>query len=221
MQVHISEPLLAHACTLAKKFVSSLHKLTSMLVWLLGMGFNRHPASFLTLLLALMPSRYIRHDSQQSTLAHALCRNDVQRTRLDPQGKHRHRKARNSCACHAKRIVSDSLQIHHACQRFCNPHELLRLPRILQPVEIYPCACHATNHFEPPKTSRDRQFLTVLTSKSISRAGVVQILRSSTSKSAPNPRCFNDFDLQIALARRSGAIFAKLNFQKCSDAVSF
>ena len=40
------------------------------------------------------------------------------------------------CACHAKRIVSDPLQIHHACQRFCNPHELLRLPRILQPVEI-------------------------------------------------------------------------------------
>ena len=50
--------------------------------------------------------------------------------------KHRHHKARNHCACHAKRIVSDPLQIHHACQPFSNPHELLRLPRILQPVEI-------------------------------------------------------------------------------------
>ena len=50
--------------------------------------------------------------------------------------KHRHHKARNPCACHAKRIVSDPLQIHHACQRFCNPHELLRLPPILQRVEI-------------------------------------------------------------------------------------
>ena len=50
--------------------------------------------------------------------------------------KHRHHKARNHCACHAKRIVSEPLQIHHACQRFCNPHELLRLPRILQCVEI-------------------------------------------------------------------------------------
>ena len=48
--------------------------------------------------------------------------------------KHRYRKARNPCACHAKRIVSDPLQIHRACQRFCNPHELLRLPRILQRV---------------------------------------------------------------------------------------
>ena len=45
-------------------------------------------------------------------------------------------KARNHCACHAKRIVSEPLQIHHACQRFCNPRELLRLPRILQCVEI-------------------------------------------------------------------------------------
>ena len=50
--------------------------------------------------------------------------------------KHRHQKARNPCPCHAKRIVSEPLQIHHACQRLCNPHELLRLPRILKRIEI-------------------------------------------------------------------------------------
>ena len=50
--------------------------------------------------------------------------------------KHRHHKARNHCACHAKCIVSEPLQIPHACQRFCNPHKLLRLPRILKRVEI-------------------------------------------------------------------------------------
>ena len=50
--------------------------------------------------------------------------------------KYRHRKARNPCPCHAKRIVSEPVQIHHACQRFCNPHELLRLPRILKRIEI-------------------------------------------------------------------------------------
>ena len=49
---------------------------------------------------------------------------------------HRHRKARNPCPCHALRIVSEPLQIHHACQRFCNPHELVRLPRILKRIEI-------------------------------------------------------------------------------------
>ena len=50
--------------------------------------------------------------------------------------KHRHHKPQNPCACHAKRVVSDPLQIHHACQRFWHPHKLLRLPRILQRVEI-------------------------------------------------------------------------------------
>ena len=50
--------------------------------------------------------------------------------------KHRHHKARNHCACHAQCIVSEPLQIPHACQRFCNPHELVRLPRILKRIEI-------------------------------------------------------------------------------------
>ena len=54
------------------------------------------------------------------------------------------------------------------------------------------------------------QFLTILTSKSLSRAGVVQILGSSTSKSAPNMPFFNDFDFQIALARRRGANFVDI-----------
>ena len=43
---------------------------------------------------------------------------------------------RNPCACHAKSIISDLLHIHHACQRFCNPHEMLCLPRILQRAKI-------------------------------------------------------------------------------------
>ena len=54
---------------------------------------------------------------------------------------------------------------------------------------------------------RTSQFLTILTSKSLSRAGVVQILSMSTSKSAPGLPVFNDFDFQVALARRRGANF--------------
>ena len=64
-------------------------------------------------------------------------------------------------------------------------------------------------------------FLTILTSKSFWRAGVVQIFATSTSKSAPRPSVFNDFDFQIVLARRRGANFADFNFQKCSRTVSF
>ena len=102
--------------------------------------------------------------------------------------KHRHRKARNPCACHAKRIISGPLQIPHACQRFCNPHELLRLPRILQRVEI------------PAPATQNTLW---------------------SSKNVPRPSVFNDFDFQIALARRRGAIFAKLNFQKPAETLKF
>ena len=60
----------------------------------------------------------------------------------------------------------------------------------------------------------------MLISKSFSRAGVLQILAISISKSRPNLPDFNDFDFQIALMRRRGANFGDFNFQKCSDAVS-
>ena len=97
----------------------------------------------------------------------------------------------NSCACHA----------------FWNVSKSLRLPR--------------ENHFEPQKVVRDPGVLTILTSKSFSCAGVVQILPASTSKSRPRLSVFNDFDFQIVLARRRGANFADFNFQKCSEGVSF
>ena len=54
------------------------------------------------------------------------------------------------------------------------------------------------------------QALTILTSESFSRAGVVQILRSPTSKSAPTPPVFNDFGFQIALARWRCANFVDI-----------
>ena len=57
--------------------------------------------------------------------------------------------------------------------------------------------------------------------KPLSRAGVVQILRSWTSKSAPGLPAPNDFDLRTDLTRRRGANFAKLNFQKRPDTASF
>ena len=76
-------------------------------------------------------------------------------------------------------------------------------------------------HFEPQKVVRDPGFLTILTSKSLWRAGVVQTLATWTSKSAPWLSVFNDFDFQITLARRRGANVGDLNFQKCPEALSF
>ena len=65
------------------------------------------------------------------------------------------------------------------------------------------------------------QFLTILTSKSLSRAGVVQILSMSTSKSAPGLPVFNDFDFQIALARRRGAKFVDVLGSRSSATTVF
>ena len=45
----------------------------------------------------------------------------------------------------------------------------------------------------------------------------MQILTTSTSKIAPAPSVFNDFDFQTVLARRRGANFGNFNFQKCSE----
>ena len=53
---------------------------------------------------------------------------------------------------------------------------------------------------KPPKTSRAPGVLTLLTSKSFSRAGVVQILATSTPKNAPSMPFSNDFDFQISRA---------------------
>ena len=86
----------------------------------------------------------------------------------------------NSCACHV----------------FCKLSNSLRLPR--------------KTDFQPPKTSRAPGVLTILTFKSFSRAGVVQIWSRSTSKSAPIMPVFYDFDFRIALARRRCANFVEI-----------
>ena len=41
------------------------------------------------------------------------------------------------------------------------------------------------------------------------------------SKNAPKSSVFNDFNFQIALARRHGTNFAEINFQKCSRYANF
>ena len=53
-----------------------------------------------------------------------------------PQTPNQPHKTLNFCACHAKNIVADPLQIHSARRRFRNPQELLCRPRFLQRVQI-------------------------------------------------------------------------------------
>ena len=160
--------------------------------------------------------------------------------------KHRHYKARDPCACHAKSTLSDPLQIHHPCQRFCTPHELRHLLRILQLAKILaPAMRNAVWTFKnAPRPSvlngvdfeialapqrganvaklnfqkrSEHAAWCLFLRKSFSRDSVVQILRRSTSKNAPNLPVFNNFDFQTALAPQSGANVAKLNLKKRSE----
>ena len=68
-----------------------------------------------------------------------------------------------------------------------------------------------------PKVVRDRQFLTLLTSKCASRHNGVHFFDISTSKSGPRMVCFVHFDLEMCFAPQRRALFRHLNFQKWSD----
>ena len=58
-----------------------------------------------------------------------------------------------------------------------------------------------------PKVVRDRQFLTLLTSKCASRHNGVHFFDISTSKSGPRPPVFNTFDFETCFAPQRRAIF--------------
>ena len=74
---------------------------------------------------------------------------------------------------------------------------------------------------EPPKVVRDRQFLTLLTSKCASRHNGVHFFDISTSKSAPRMVCFVHFHFEMCFAPQRRALFRHLNFQKWSDTEVF
>ena len=74
---------------------------------------------------------------------------------------------------------------------------------------------------ELPKVVRDRQFLTLLTSKCASRHNGVHFFDIATSKSGPDLVCFVHFDLEMCFPPQQRALFWHLNFQKWSDAEVF
>ena len=65
------------------------------------------------------------------------------------------------------------------------------------------------------------QFFSIFTSKCASRYSGVQFFDIATSKSGPPLRCFVHFHLKMCFAPQRRAIFPHLNFQKCSETVSF
>ena len=68
-----------------------------------------------------------------------------------------------------------------------------------------------------PKVVREWCVLYILTSKCASRHNGVHFFNIATSKSAPNPTCFDTFDFQMCFAPQRRALFPHLNFQKSSE----
>ena len=97
-----------------------------------------------------------------------------------------------------------------------NPHVLVAFQWMHNPL-------HPPNKTtsERPKCLRDPQFLTLLTSKCASCHNTVHFFDISTSKSAPRPPVFNTFYFQMCFAPQRRALSPHLNFQNCSEPLSF
>ena len=68
-------------------------------------------------------------------------------------------------------------------------------------------------NFQLPKVLRDRQFLTLFTSKCASRHTTVHFFVISTSKTAPNPSVFNTFYFKCA-SRQNAVHFFNISTSK-------
>ena len=78
-------------------------------------------------------------------------------------------------------VLRDFPEIWHVDQTF-DLRITIRFSRIYEDAMSKSLPLPREKHFEPQKTSRDPGVLTIFTSESLSRAGVVQILAASTSK---------------------------------------
>ena len=112
------------------------------------------------------------------------------------------------CACHAKSIFADPLQMSNACHHFWTCYKtltfLLTFVRVENPLRL----SHKTT-LQRPKAARTC-VLYILTSKCASRHNGVHFLNISTAKNALNVVCF-------VRAPQRRALFQHLNFQKCSE----
>ena len=105
-----------------------------------------------------------------------------------------------------------------------------QLPKVVRTwcaLHILTCKCalrHNGVHFFETSTTKSGLtwcVLYILTCKCASRHNGVHFFDISTSKSAPRPRCFVHFDLQMCFAPQRRALFRHLNFQKRSEAQVF
>ena len=89
------------------------------------------------------------------------------------------------------------------------PHVLLTFDKLQNPLR-WPRGTTS----ERPKVVRDRQLLTLLSSKCASSHNGVHFFDISTSKSAPRMVCFARFDLEMCFAPQRRAFFSSSQLPK-------
>ena len=110
-----------------------------------------------------------------------------------------------SCSCHEKRQFNETIVFTIVIW------SLLRATA---------ASIFATSQLQ--KVLRDRQFLTLLTSKSSSRRNGVHFLTTSKSPPnlrclGPNPLCFYQFGFEMCFAPQCRTLSQQLTFQNCSE----
>ena len=96
------------------------------------------------------------------------------------------------------------------------PHVLLTFDKLQNPLR-WPRGTTS----ERPKVVRDRQLLTILSSKCAARRNGLHFFIISSSKSGLRPSVFYTFSFHMCFAPQRRALFQHLNFQKCSEAGVF
>ena len=93
-----------------------------------------------------------------------------------------------------------------------NQHVLLTFEEVHNPLHL-----PRETTSERPKVVRTPSVLYIFTSKCASRHNGVHFFDIATSKSGPNPSCFEHFDFEMCFAPQRRALFRHLNFQRWSE----
>ena len=125
---------------------------------------------------------------------------------------HRHHRARNPCACHAKSIISDPLLIPHACQRFCNPQKCYFAVIISR-------GSYRTSYVSAQLFRGRRSTFEASTWKSLKRIGILRSSNMSFLKEV-SQKCFvvdlQRFIFEGSLAQKLRFWTSKLHFWRKS-----
>ena len=108
------------------------------------------------------------------------------------------------CACHAKCILPDPLQMSHACHRFWTCYKTVTFPifgKVQNPLHL-----QRKTSSEPSKAVRACGVFNILTWKGASRHNGMHFFDISTSKRAPKLVCLHILTWKYA-SRHNGARF--------------